>query len=795
MKIRAYLFLIVSIGGFLAAITPQVAAFGNGSDTFDDDIIGLCPEAPDNFYIATNCGTGSRIVNNCPGGREGLCFDSSIATTGAGSEGAFDFGSGCESAPSFTVSFDFYMAGLPASGNTYNLNVRYFTTGTNDGAVGIRISGAGDYWAAVYESGSPTTLTQSGNVLSGLVAATWYSATIAVTGDLCAASVGDPAVLSIQIDSGQTSNTLVTSFGTGTAAIRYQPRRTIATANQAITVDNFSVTGLSVPITSAATSAAFPTGYTLTGFDLDYMQRGPIARLQHTVDNVQKIYAFDPISLGVRGLTPLDNDCTPVRSDGVMSTWQDPPGLSYTGFIDCVVDPTEVDTVRIRDGALEEPSHVGTLCDPAVSGDNDFCSVDLTSQSAENCWNNGEINTDARIIAQVQAIPISWRAFHNEPDSVDSVDIGFAYSTAATVSGTGVVGVWVTSQHNDVADTSCFDEIPYGGAGNDAAHQICSWHNTLDGNDYITAVSVVNPTVTWRVDFSSVRNVGLIHTNLNTRAQMSQVGQLPPGMVGVACNDFSNSTILMHDDGTVARYRTVGPNIGTKVWAEDITDGVTTGVRGVTMSRNGAWGAYLRNDGTWAVINATDGSVLGTGTIPTGNFVDMKLSGNGQDLFIATSTQIQRFHVAPATTGDDLPDNCLPGSGGEACPDTFQSNGTLGVSPAPDIGNNFGAGCSQTWDGEIIIGVTYVPLGTWTNCASMAFETMLTVMFLVAATGFAQFKVKGEVDGRLLFFAGILGAFASIFLWQFPIWPFVVGTVAWLVLALVARKSSGGAQA
>lgn len=792
-----YIVLLVGVLSVpIGPMTGTVAAFGNGSDTFEDDIIGLCPEAPDDFYVAGNCGTSSRIVNNCVG-RTGLCFDSSIATTGAGSEGFFDVGSNCESPLSPTFNFDFYMAGLPASGNTYNLNFRYFTTGTNAGAVGIRISGAGDYWASVYEAGAPTTQAGAGNVLSGLVAATWYSGLITVNGDLCTASPSDPAVLTISIDGGSTSNTLVTNFGSGVAALRFQPRRTTATANQAITIDNFAVSGLQQSIGGAATTSAFPAGYTLKGFDLDYMQRAPIARLVHT-DGTNKIYAFDPISLGIRGLTPLDNSCdTPSgRQDGVMSTWQDPPGLSYTGFVDCQTDPLEVDTVSIRDGSLETPSHTGTICDPAASGvDNDFCSIDLQSTNDDNCPTNGEINTDTKVIAQVQAIPISWRAFHNEAGSTESVDIGFAYSTAASVAGTGRVGVWVTSQHNDVPDTSCFVEISYGGAGNQAADQICSWRNP-SGDDFITAVSSANPTVTWRVDFTTVENVFIFTNRLNTLPSLTQVSQLP-SMYGVGCNSFSNETLLMSGTGTINRFRTTGANVGTKVWAEDITDAATSTVRGVTMSQNGRWGAYIKTGGTeWAVFNATNGEILGNGDVPSGTFKEIKISGNGQDLYIATSTQIQRFHVATVTTIDDLPDNCLGPGDGEQCPDTFNSNSTLGVPGAPpDVGDNFGPGCFQTFNGEIVVGVTYVPLGSWTNCASMAFETMLTVIFLVAGIGFAQFKIKGEVDGRFLLFAGILGCFISIFLWQFPIWPFVVAAAGWLVLALVARRNSGGAQA
>lgn len=777
----------------MANALPEAA---NGFDDFDDDTAGLIPTGEFYEYVENNpiCRTtntdaysGTNSVVTTVGTPNTACGTFHLKPTGT------EF---CANQRiSSRVEFHFRVR-MEDTDTTWGGAIRITDGGGSGSSNIVGFSMSGDGGSAVVTSGA-----NAGNAIPDFIPAknTWYE--VVVTGIRCAGVVTNTYVTAIVTGEGA-SAALNNGWTLLSGNVRIQPVATFS--GTVIFIDDLRVTGFLEAVGAEASTDAW-TGFNLVGFDVDYNKKTVIARLEGDgvieSSSIQQIYTFDPITLNVintmeDGLrTDGDMQCSFV-DDGVIAVWDGATSNSYVGFTNCAQD---VDRLQIRNSALGDPELAGTLC---VEDGNDFCVIDLFDEESPDGHDcpatndtdtSGDINPDTAQIGQIIAVPISYTNGIDESNVHDFVNVGFTYST--TNLAMNKVGTWVQSQINDDLDISCYIEKDY--TANDIK-EICAFRgNKLGGSDYVTAVGLNSNAITWNLTFTRQKTTHPFFDNDYFTPNMAQVSQLQTGIQGVGCSMFSNSSLFIDNTGEVNRYNVIGPNLGAALWDEPLTDGITALSRGVTMSRDGNWGAYATDDDGWVVFNATDGTPLATGTLPSGDYFGMRLSGSGNELFIATNEQIARYHVTEFTNKNNVPDDVVCDSNGQNCL-ALNDDGTIRDDAIPPGGSGgklitSGSGCNQHWDGEIEIGATYVPLGSWSNCASMAFETAFTVLFMAGLIGFLQWKIAGGTTIGVMLIAGGLGAFASVFLWQFPLWPFiVVGAVAVAFGVLKAVRGSPG---
>lgn len=432
------------------------------------------------------------------------------------------------------------------------------------------------------------------------------------------------------------------------------------------------------PNTNLQPAALTTTSMTVSGFDVDPMDRVVLART--TAGAASSIRAFDPQTLAQQGASPVANGCNKV--DGVMAYSQDPPGIGYTGFLDCTVSSTQTNFFKIRNVQLGNPDQSDTVC-------SDFCDFDLQTQTGGAVCPGSTTNTlpgGSTQIGNIVAAPISWRSGYNGDGTTfsgshatgDSALIAFAY----TDTGNGNVGLWAINQINNVSpDESCGVSVAFGGPT--ATKELCTWR-APDGLDYMTAVSDSASGLTWRT------NIGLVPVTAGdggaqgyTQPDVSITQVFPFTSpynlaVGVACTGQYNYVLTA--GGVVAPVKVLGASLGTSPWQ---VTGAQTYQRGITVNRAGNRLAYTSDTTHIKIVNATTGLVLATLDMPSGTYKDMRLDDQANNLYVAMSTQIARYDLAAAprvgnqTVSGGNP-NGVRGSGSGQC--TVTSTGTCGAA-------------------------------------------------------------------------------------------------------------------
>jgi hypothetical protein len=203
---------------------------------------------------------------------------------------------------------------------------------------------------------------------------------------------------------------------------------------------------------------------------------------------------------------------------------------------------------------------------------------------------------------------------------------------------------------------------------------------------------------------------------------------------------------------------------------------------------------------SWSVFYASNGTIAASGTMPTGTYYDMALSGNGRDLDIAMKApaSVTRFHTAIVLKTENQPDNCKLSATGSCIP-TNSDASTQTTPPTSTTGSGGGSGCFDHYSGPISVGSTYIPFPTWSNCASMVVQTTGTILFLALAVLFIQSRInKGRPEGEgvslngtlVMVFCFSLGYLISIYIWQAPfLMVLPVTAVAMAIVGFRARQA------
>jgi len=454
------------------------------------------------------------------------------------------------------------------------------------------------------------------------------------------------------------------------------------------------------PTTADATTDSFGTE-TLVGFDIDVIGQTLVARLLTTTpDNT--VYTWDAISLA----TPLSSFPQPNcnRVDGVMAV------RTQVAFVDCETPSGQVNFLRIRDKADLTTLTPPQGCDPGACEDN----IPIDSSAS--------IFTFGIDIGNVETYPISYDDFFTRfvgLPSCGNCDYAFVSWTFGTTTGRiGVIGYVGQEGQNDVHNER---SRIYASQNPD---EICSFKRTQDERIYLAAVSQQQPTQLFRIDYSEDRDPGIFDANAD----------LIPTIVGpiwsnsaysqasaIACAE--ERIIVVAGTATPQTLFIVNTASGTPVvfpTGLSVSPGES---RSVTISGDSKFYAYLDN-GLIKIANTTNGNVTGTITQPTGTWVGMEMSYAAQNLWVATSTQVERYSIFSSTTIQPVSD--LITDPAETTSTPIPGTDGLGVSNAASaLDEIFGEG-----NGIIVVGVLFI--------------------FALAAVGFWAFGIVGVILGALL---------------------------------------------
>jgi len=394
-------------------------------------------------------------------------------------------------------------------------------------------------------------------------------------------------------------------------------------------VENSAATGnrglyLVGPWTVEGTLASATASVTsLVGFDVDPTGAVVIAR----TDSGDTVQVFPGGSLG----DPAEKDTDCVGSLGGVAAM-----ASHVAYFDCD-SGGDVIQVEIRSPGLTSPTQ------PPICNNAGFCLEDIpTEDCGLSCVGTIEGDQDDdTYLAIVEEFPIDYSQVKNGFLDDDAV-----YMAMAFADNDGRLGVWTYVMNNNGDDES---EVTSVSIASTTPEQICS-HRDPDGTTYLYGSSQYGNVRGFRVTFKKEAGSG----SSDNRLVPSMTSVFPgtaatSGAFGVACGD-QKFAILNEDKLTIwnrtANGQSTAPYL-TLTGLEDVP------LRGVAMSHNGFWTAYV-SGGFWHLVNNVNGTEAASGPIPgTGSFRGIELNGCGGDLWVATSTTIERTSVYPSTTGYD----------------------------------------------------------------------------------------------------------------------------------------------
>lgn len=799
---------ILIVSGFL--VTPIAnAAGGNGFDNFEDDTIGQVPTA--GFYVYTATATQNRVVST-----QSFSPTHSVQITTVGittGEGKFNTNPNnvCNT-PTASLSFRFRLASLAfGAGNGVILG---WTGGS--GGNGVEIDSDGTVKAHSTSQG-PTTQ-NIGADITGLTIAinTWYRVEI---NQITCNGTGNLVVTFPDLGLfGTVSNpTGVTTMDT----VTYGERG--AVTRQTIWIDDLTVSGFSGTMSASATATV--TG--LTGFDVDPAANTVIAR----TDSGANVRTFGALSLTQNNVVATPNCVINNNIDGVAAINSNvPDGLGgfsiheFVTFTDCDSGHSVV-ALNIRDGTLGPPFQ-SALCTEANGGN--FCHTTQTYTSG----NPGGLIFGDRILVpsamrqlgSLNTARWDWSKFQvtdgSECSGSTTCPNYALLSWGYTDANAGKLGIFAIAQNNNNPDDSVAVTDQIDTSASPSVTEACFWttpRNGTFGLDHIAGIAATN---TLAVDNAVVGSV--FHTFLadyftptaslqRTKTMVSSFGT----MNGLDCKsspyqvDGRDLIIISNNAGNIYLIQATGPNGGLNAAGYPITVSPAPTTGSIALSNNLGLGRqyFVFSDGTnLRLYNATSRVLLATGTTPTGTVQDIIWDDAAQNFWVGTTTQIKVYPVCQFTTitciseGSRIDRNghpiCVAVDNGGISSDCSgvsdaerNATGSL-VDKTPQIAND---GCGDHFTGTIKIGTTYVPILDWTNCASMAVETLVTILIVVIVIGALQIRSNGGFQG--VGAGGItIGAgaayLASIYVWRAPyqiLIPIVAVAVAIIFLQIRSR--------
>lgn len=557
----------------------------------------------------------------------------------------------------------------------------------------------------------------------------------------------------------------------------------------------------------------------LQGADVNLYDSAVILRTL-TTTNAEKIYALDYSSLQPLGPSPQANGCTfddtgsSYRRGGVMAYHDPEHGGDYLAYLDCTTsNHQDANHFHINNQALGDPDLSHSIC-------TDYCAFDITDGTDASCG-NPQLPARAENLDTVESMPISYSISHT--GGLDAVVVGFAFNDRSN----GNVGVWdITLTNNDPNDRSCQAQQPFSAPGN--TYEITTWRDSTarggDGSDYVAAVGSAANTKIWKVT-TDYHNVLF---NQYTAVTMNQVTAVTAGTfsTGYAVSGALKYILVKSASGTTPHINLIciatsgctgGKGIGQTMWTTDLTTASVLG-KDATLSKDSKWAFFNDGAGNLDCVNAVTGVVTGSRAMPTDTGFSpslIKTDDTGQKVWVfgtAGTSAVAAYYdtlscttivnVPPGTATLNRTDNsttnpCQLDNEGK-CKPTSSSSTTTSGGCAPTCTVTAGSACSEHYDGTVAIGKTYVPFPTWTNCASMAVETIGTILMMMGAAVMLTIKLSnGQSYGNPSILGGLafVGYAMSTYLWQAP-WVVIVGLILLAVCVVLIRgalgRSSGG---
>ena len=616
MKLRFVAFALLA---FLV-LTPTASAW---IQTFNGQFDGASvPTTADYTSATTSCPGTSCIIENpgtldgsaalhmqASGTAHGQWFDMSTSTGSGTITTANTF---CSQGLSLDVDLKFTV--LPSNGNYLRVGLTSNTIGNlfqstpaTEAYASFQgtATGAKTVYSITSGGATSTRTAPADNIVINTpyhFRLTWPQCTSTSTGVCFTASNYSPCFANPQSGTGVAPRLLFHVTGAGGTLV--------------VNIDNVTISGFS----TGPGIAASATGISVDAFDVDPTGNILIAR----TDSGANVKTWGAQSLG----TAQGTDATGcggfvTRRGGIMATH------SQVGYLQCSGGtPSQL---SIRSQSLGTADFSGSGC-----GNNDVCLGDIDFESAVLCSGDVVDRDIMQSIDQIDFAPINWsRAMANSAGfTAGSHAVAWTYGTT-----TGVVGV----VEYTALDNGCDEYRNEGQHFGASPTQICSW--TASGDQFIGAVEAFTPTQVFPyqgtiVDRTAPSNSGQFVLDGDLGSPQTYSG-LSQGK-GIACAKnfflYESATELWLMDATN----------GTTVWGPvTVTGGAE---RGVAMDETGTYIAWL--DGTKVHIGPRTGGGTFTCTIPvpSGNFRGVQLDTNGQNLWIGTDTQIDRYLAFSCTT-------------------------------------------------------------------------------------------------------------------------------------------------
>jgi hypothetical protein len=625
---------LLTLALWVFGVPTATAATSN--ENFDTDTTLQPPTGPDYTFSSTSSNV---FVSNVQSHTAPNSLRANAQVSGGTQRFTYTGLDFCTSGLSFTVWY--FTAAYPPSGTSDDLDL-----GVAAGS-GLYIS-VGDAGQITFVIASPQALSNIAVPLS-----TWVDfsfSAIDCTSNKATFS-SNALQFSVTIDQAGDQLTTLNYFQYGMASV--SPYTRVAY------LDDLSISGLTAAATPTVGAAVTATVVGLTGFDVDPYDHVIISR--NAAAGVSSVNTYDATTLAIRGASPVATGCN--RQDGVMA-YSIPSGATrggreFSGYMACTSGAATTNQFSIRGGDLNNPDQSGTQC-------TDYCNINIASASTSispYCTNQNAatFSSSSAQLGNVAPIPISWENSENPANNAPRrAYVGFAFDDTSN----GNVGAWLITQLNNNHDLTCMATVPFSTPSE--SRQVCTWRNPHDNLDYLAASGANSPTRAWRlaVDTSAGGNLQLSQTSTLT-APLDK-------MVALSC--AGNDATMMDGSGMVRRVHIVGTSgTGGLVWGP-LTGYAAT--RGVAMSQDEKWGAYIATSTTANIVNGTTGAIVGTVTLPTGTFKGMRLDDTGQVLWIATDVRISKYNINAVTTVASQP----PGSRGTG---TTQTCVDANLQPKP----------------------------------------------------------------------------------------------------------------
>lgn len=452
----------------------------------------------------------------------------------------------------------------------------------------------------------------------------------------------------------------------------------------------------------------------LVGFDVDSTGSIAIARTE-LGENVR---TYNAQTLGTSVSGTIDTNCavgTNDYEDGVMARSLDSGGdAQLVGFLNCDASgDAQYLSIRQVDGSVPTQEQFND-CTPVDAGDvGCHYNIDLTDFDEP-------IDSALGQLGQVRDFPIDYS---NQGSFLGSI-VGrtawaFASQQCASPPGPsycsdlepGYVGVATyTARVVDPANTDFKQHHP-----DQDVEDFCLG---LDGgNYYLGSVVTGQPGHTWTVTFSETDGDALDATISNNPSSfVGAVGGIACGGGQILVTTADSVQLLTRTGTFLDEIDGISPtNRGLSLSEEFVGPEGAVADRGTTcttaLEATGdclQFGVYV--DGASAfIVNVTGGSFVEVGsiTLPSGSFHSIRMDRLAQNIWVATSTTIQKFEVFSVTTGDPLN---IPGDeddGGALDGDGLFSNSGATVGAALGTGA-FGG---NLFLGAVLMGIVAYGVG------------------------------------------------------------------------------------